>query len=281
MGSEIELTVGVLALQGAFNEHIQLLREAENILEAKDIVSRTWVFKEVRTEAQLKSCDALIIPGGESTAISLVAQRCGMMEPLRDFVKVDRKPTWGTCAGLILLAEAANQTKKGGQELIGGLDVRVNRNHFGRQTESFQANLDLPFLREADGKNFNTVSKPFRAIFIRAPIVEKILKHVVGVQKDEEKVDETVVAPSRPIDDQVAEKIHLGDVEILGTLPGRAAAFKEDETKKIDTKAGDIIAVRQANVFGTSFHPELTGDPRIHVWWLEQVIQAIEKRKNL
>lgn len=86
-GLEIELTVGVLALQGAFNEHVQLLREAEKILEAKDIVSRTWVFKEVRTEAQLKSCDALIIPGGESTAISLVAQRCGMMEPLRDFVK--------------------------------------------------------------------------------------------------------------------------------------------------------------------------------------------------
>lgn len=156
----------------------------------------------------------------------------------------------------------------------------MNRNHFGRQIESFQASLDLPFLKEADGTDFDATNKPFRVIFIRAPIVEKVLKHVVGVQKDEEKVDETVVAPSRPIDDQVAKKIHLGDVEVLGTLPGRAAAVKEDETKKLDAEAGDIIAVRQANVFGTSFHPELTGDPRIHVWWLEQVVQAVERRRN-
>ncbi|KAF4628060.1 hypothetical protein G7Y89_g10093 [Cudoniella acicularis] len=275
-GRHMDITVGVLALQGAFNEHVQLLRVAAKILEAKDIVNRTWVFREIRTEAELNSCDALIIPGGESTAISLVAQRSGMMEPLRDFVKVQRKPTWGTCAGLILLAEAANQTKKGGQELIGGLDVRVNRNHFGRQIESFQADLELPFLQQADGDEL----KPFRAIFIRAPIVEKLLKHVVGPQTDEEKVDATVVAPSRPIDHQVAKKIHLKGVEIMGTLPGRAAAIKEDETKKLDAEAGDIIAVRQTNVFGTSFHPELTGDPRIHVWWLEQVVEAVEERKN-
>ena len=78
---EVVITVGVLALQGAFSEHIQLLRLA------KDVVKRSWIFKEVRTEAELKSCDALIIPGGESTAISLVAERSGMMEPLRAFVK--------------------------------------------------------------------------------------------------------------------------------------------------------------------------------------------------
>jgi 5'-phosphate synthase pdxT subunit len=86
-GIPMDVTVGVLALQGAFNEHIQLLREAGQILASKDIAQRRWIFKEVRTEQELTSCDALIIPGGESTAISLVAQRSNMLEPLRDFVK--------------------------------------------------------------------------------------------------------------------------------------------------------------------------------------------------
>ena len=81
------ITVGVLALQGAFNEHVQLLREAAEILATKDIVQRDWTFREIRNKPELDSCDALVIPGGESTAISLVAQRCGMLEPLRDFVK--------------------------------------------------------------------------------------------------------------------------------------------------------------------------------------------------
>ncbi len=90
MGSaerDMDITVGVLALQGAFNEHVQLLRQAAQILAAKEITQRAWTFKEVRTEVELTSCDALIIPGGESTAISLVAQRSNMLEPLRDFVK--------------------------------------------------------------------------------------------------------------------------------------------------------------------------------------------------
>ena len=81
------VTVGVLALQGAFNEHVQLLRQAAQILATRNPIERNWTFKEVRTEAELNSCDALIIPGGESTAISLVAQRSNMLEPLRDFVK--------------------------------------------------------------------------------------------------------------------------------------------------------------------------------------------------
>ncbi|KAF8860491.1 pyridoxine [Acephala macrosclerotiorum] len=276
----IDITVGVLALQGAFNEHVQLLRQAAQILSAKDIVEKNWTFKEVRTESELKSCDALILPGGESTTISLVAQRSNMLEPLRDFVKVTRKPTWGTCAGLILLAESANRTKKGGQELIGGLDVRVNRNHFGRQIESFEADLNLPFLRNADGQDFDTTHLPFRAIFIRAPIVERLLPNVTGEQEGEAKVDDTVIAPSRAIDPNVARGINIGEVKIMGTLPGRPAALKEDDSKKLNAEAGDIIAVRQANVFGTSFHPELTGDPRIHVWWLEQVVDAVNQRRN-
>jgi 5'-phosphate synthase pdxT subunit len=90
MGSheiDVDITVGVLALQGAFSEHTQLLRQAAQILRSKDPVTRTWSFIEVRTPVELSSCDALIIPGGESTAISLVAQRSNMLEPLRDFVK--------------------------------------------------------------------------------------------------------------------------------------------------------------------------------------------------
>ncbi|CAL3968670.1 hypothetical protein PZA11_004675 [Diplocarpon coronariae] len=273
--------VGVLALQGAFNEHVQLLRQAAQRLAAQNMIEREWIFKEVRTEAELASCDALIIPGGESTAISLVAQRSNILEPLRDFVKVTRKPTWGTCAGLILLAESANRTKKGGQELIGGLDVRVNRNHFGRQIESFEANLDLPFLKQVDGENAGTNKTPFRAIFIRAPIVERLLPTVSGIQEREAKMDDTVIAPSRAIDQDVAKKINLGHVEIMATLPGRAAVIKDDATKEmLDADAGDIIAVRQANVFGTSFHPELTGDPRIHAWWLKQVIEAVDQRRK-
>jgi len=86
-GQNVDITVGVLALQGAFNEHVQLLRQAAQILVSKDTVKRDWTFKEVRNEAELNSCDALIIPGGESTAISLVAQRSNMLDPLRDFVK--------------------------------------------------------------------------------------------------------------------------------------------------------------------------------------------------
>jgi 5'-phosphate synthase pdxT subunit len=182
--------------------------------------------------------------------------------------RVARKPTWGTCAGLILLAESANRTKKGGQELIGGLDVRVNRNHFGRQIESFQANLDLPFLQQADGQEFDTGRVPFKAVFIRAPIVERLLSPLQGVQETEAQKDETVIAPSRNVKGE--------EVEILATLPGRSAAVQDDATKeKLDKEAGDIVAVRQGNVFGTSFHPELTGDPRIHVWWLEQVLKAL------
>jgi len=88
MTAQSQLTIGVLALQGAFNEHIQCLRLAAEYLSSQSTdQKRIYTFKEVRTESELNSCDGLIIPGGESTAISLVAQRCGMLEPLRNFVK--------------------------------------------------------------------------------------------------------------------------------------------------------------------------------------------------
>lgn len=190
--------------------------------------------------------------------------------------RLHRKPTWGTCAGLILLAESANRTKKGGQELIGGIDVRVNRNHFGRQTESFQAPIDLPFLQ--DGTT-TPESLPFNGVFIRAPVVEKILPHQKGIQIEEDQREETVVAPSREVIDAAAQKVLDDEVEILAKLPGRAARLVANSGVNIDAEkeAGDIIAVKQGNVFGTSFHPELTDDPRIHLWWLRQVQDAFLK----
>lgn len=192
--------------------------------------------------------------------------------------RLHRKPTWGTCAGLILLAESANRTKKGGQELIGGLDVRVNRNHFGRQTESFQAALDLPFLGAPEGSSSNTQS-PFTAVFIRAPVVEKVLPQVDGVQVEEQKREETIVAPTRSA---TGTSDLTGGVEVLAKLPGRAARLAEKGisiTAEKDT--GDIVAVRQGNVFGTSFHPELTNDSRIHEWWLHQIEAAIDKERGV
>ncbi|KAF2681771.1 SNO glutamine amidotransferase [Lentithecium fluviatile CBS 122367] len=268
-----DVTVGVLALQGAFSEHIQLLRQATDTLNSRNV---KWNFIEVRTPAELAQCDALIVPGGESTTISLVAARSGMLEPLREFVKVLRKPTWGTCAGLILLAESANRTKKGGQDLIGGLDVRVNRNHFGRQVESFQANLQLPFLGASLDKDAN---EPYRCVFIRAPVVEKILPHKLGIQTEEASADDRVVAPAKQPVDELAKEELKAEVEVMAKLSTHSPALQNNQEHH-HAGAEDIIAVRQGNVFGTSFHPELTADPRIHVWWLEEILKAVEKRQQ-
>lgn len=193
--------------------------------------------------------------------------------------RVWRKPTWGTCAGLILLAESANRTKKGGQELIGGIDVRVNRNHFGRQSESFQADLNLEFLRPDAAEKIPV--PPFRSVFIRAPVVEKVLPHENGIQVEESHRDDTIVAPSRcPATSAAAEQVKT-DVEILARLPTSTSETTSGEATQASAQEseGNIIAVRQGNVFGTSFHPELTGDSRIHRWWLQQVVSAVDKRK--
>ncbi len=150
-----EIRLGVLALQGAFREHINMLERIG--VEAV----------EVRRAEQLDDLDGLIIPGGESTSMGLVAERWGLVEPLRQWVHMGR-PTWGTCAGMILLAEQATGQKQGGQALIGGLDVTVNRNYFGRQVDSFEADLDAPALGET----------PVHAVFIRAPAITAIADDV-------------------------------------------------------------------------------------------------------
>lgn len=145
------LRIGVLALQGAFAEHVAILRR----LGAEAV--------EVRTPQQLEGLDGLIIPGGESTTMGLVAQRWGLVEPLRAWVHSGR-PTWGTCAGMILLAARATGQKQGGQPLLGGLDVTVNRNYFGRQVDSFEATLTVA--------GFDPPESP--GVFIRAPGITAI-----------------------------------------------------------------------------------------------------------
>jgi pyridoxal 5'-phosphate synthase pdxT subunit len=147
----------------------------------------------------------------------------------------------------------------------------VNRNHFGRQVESFQQNLPLPFLDSSADKD---ASRPYRCVFIRAPVVEKVLPSKPGIQVEEASREATVVAPSvSPIDEIAKEEVGR-PVEVLAKLPSH---FHETEEVARDE---DIIAVRQGNVFGTSFHPELTEDPRIHVWWLENVLKAVERRRQ-
>ncbi|KAI0173254.1 SNO glutamine amidotransferase [Hypoxylon sp. FL1284] len=270
------VTVGVLALQGGFAEHLGSLRKAAAHISSRSSSTPSVNFVEVRTPEQLARCDALVIPGGESTTLSLVAAQSGLIEPLRQFVKVTKKPTWGTCAGLIFLSEQASATKRGGQELIGGLDVKVHRNHFGRQIESFVTDLELPFLSQ---KENGIQGAPFPAVFIRAPVVDHVLTTEIGSIDD--KMESTIPKIAVPAVENKVES-SKGKVEILATLPGRHASNKKAAVaattnganiEPVSPKgAGDIIALRQGNVFGTSFHPELTDDIRIHVWWLEQIV---------
>ena len=233
-----------------------------------------------RREHDHGSCRRALQPPGTTTALCQVGLLYHAPPTLASHIliivhRAERRPTWGTCAGMILLAEAANRTKKGGQELIGGLDVRVERNHFGRQTESFEADLDLDFLKPRDDA---TAAKPFRGVFIRAPIVQRILAPAEGEQVGEGRKTDTVVAPSRTPLDATAETQSKQPVLVKGVLRRNCVAAQPDTvvlTEHEDLDAVKIVAVQQGNVFGTSFHPELTGDARIHEWWLHQIFSAI------
>lgn len=136
------MKVGVLALQGAFIEHIKTLRS----LGAETV--------EVRLPEHLDGLDGLIIPGGESTTIGKLATQFKLMEPLRAFA--ERYPTWGTCAGMIFLAKELGYNQ---QPILGVMDITVDRNAFGRQIDSFESNLPI-----------NVLDAPFHAVFIRAPV---------------------------------------------------------------------------------------------------------------
>jgi len=151
------MRIGVLALQGDFREHIGRLRE---------LGAQT---REVRLPRELEGLDGLIIPGGESTTMGKLAEHYSLTGPLREFIR--DKPVWGTCAGLILLARAATGQERGGQLLLGGLDIAVDRNYFGRQRESFECVLDVPALESVARPE--DPAGPFSAVFIRAPVVTR------------------------------------------------------------------------------------------------------------
>jgi 5'-phosphate synthase pdxT subunit len=145
------MKIGVLALQGDFAEHILMLKRLG--VEAV----------EVRLPEHLKGLDGLIIPGGESTTIGKLATDYGLMQPLQAFGR--RHAVWGTCAGAIFLSKDVSRE----QPLLGLMDIKVARNAFGRQVDSFEADLDVPELDKATGSK-----KPFHAFFIRAPIIESV-----------------------------------------------------------------------------------------------------------
>ncbi|MEK2477869.1 pyridoxal 5'-phosphate synthase glutaminase subunit PdxT [Streptomyces noursei] len=188
-------TIGVLALQGDVREHLTALADAG----ARAL--------PVRRPEELAGVDGLVIPGGESTTMSKLAVAFGMLEPLRAFVRAGR-PVYGTCAGMIMVADKLLDARED-QETLGGIDMIVRRNAFGRQNESFEAAVEVAGI---DGG-------PVEGVFIRAPWVES-----VGAS-----------------------------VDVLATY------------------GGHTVAVRQDNVLATSFHPELTGDHRIHAFFVDMV----------
>ena len=190
------MPIGVLALQGDFREHIATLRQL-----GVDAI-------EVRRESELEEISGLIIPGGESTVMHKLAVAYDLFDPIRNRIAAGL-PTFGTCAGLIMLS---NEIIDGipGQEGFGGLDVSVRRNAFGHQLDSFETDLEF------DGINDGLV----HAAFIRAPIVERI----------------------------------GAGVDVLSRLPD-----------------GRVFAVRSGHLMGISFHPEVTGETRIHKLFLDSI----------
>jgi 5'-phosphate synthase pdxT subunit len=199
--------IGVLALQGDVREHVAALRA-----EGADP-------RPVRRPEELAGVDGIVLPGGESTTMVRLAARFGLLEPLRAAVRAEL-PAYGTCAGMILLADRLLDAPPD-QPTIGGLDVTVRRNAFGRQVDSFESRVELAGL---DGG-------PLTAVFIRAPWVED-----AG-----------------------------NGVEVLGRVVGGPAD-------------GRIVAVRQGNVVATSFHPELTGDRRVHALFVDIVRRHLAER---
>lgn len=189
--------IGVLALQGDTREHLAALREAG--AEAMP----------VRRRAELESIDGLVIPGGESTTMSHLLRELELLEPLRGLL-ADGLPAYGACAGMILLASEILDAGVGGRAAVplGGIDMTVRRNAFGRQVDSFEGDVA-----------FAGLPGPVRAVFIRAPWVERAGE---GVQE-------------------------------------------------LASAAGHTVAVRQGSKLATAFHPEVTGDRRVHQLFVDIV----------
>jgi 5'-phosphate synthase pdxT subunit len=189
--------IGVLGFQGDVREHLATLNEI-----GASAVS-------VKTLSDLTSVDGLILPGGESTTIAKLSRIFGLFDPVKDAVAAGL-PTFGTCAGLILLADEILDGIEG-QETFGGLDVVVRRNAFGHQTESFEIDLEVQGIS----------GEPVTAAFIRAPIIENVGERA----------------------------------KAIATLPD-----------------GRVVAVRQQNLLGISFHPEVTGETRLHELFVHEFV---------
>ncbi|TNC26435.1 pyridoxal 5'-phosphate synthase glutaminase subunit PdxT [Amycolatopsis alkalitolerans] len=197
----MEPVIGILALQGDVREHAAILERAR---------ARA---RPVRRPAELAEVDGLVLPGGESTTMSRLLETFELLEPLRERI-AGGMPTYGSCAGMILLAREVLDGRPD-QRQLDGLDVVVRRNAFGRQVDSFEAELDFAGIEGG----------PLHAVFIRAPWVEKA----------------------------------ADGVEILAQT-----AVTGDETAR-------IVAIRQGPVLATAFHPELTGDERVHRFFVRMV----------
>jgi 5'-phosphate synthase pdxT subunit len=194
--------VGVLALQGDVREHLAALRDAG----AEPV--------PVRRPEELEALDGIVLPGGESTTIDKLTRIFEVREPLIKRLEAGL-PAFGSCAGMILLADRVVDTAPG-QQTLGGIDMTVRRNAFGRQVESFEEDLHVA---ELDGG-------PVRAVFIRAPWVEE-----------------------------------LGDgVDVLARVEHGPAT-------------GRVVAVRQGHLMATSFHPEITGDHRVHRYFVAELVR--------
>ena len=174
--SDTPARVGVLALQGAFIEHVRALRDLG--VEAK----------EVRLPEDLVGLEGLIIPGGESTTIGKLMTNWHLIEPIKEMA-YEGKAIWGTCAGMILLAKDIGGLN---QPLLGLMDIKVRRNAFGSQLDSFEADLDVPAFKKELSGQADTDGNPFHAVFIRAPLIEKIGSQAEEIARisSEEKIDE-------------------------------------------------------------------------------------------
>ena len=181
--NEVTLCIGVLAIQGAFIEHINILNRVTRDLRGRLVRILT---RDVRTAKDFEDLDGLIIPGGESTAMSITAERLGIWSVLKDWVG-NRRPTWGTCAGLILLAREISNSKLGDQEILRAMHVKVDRNYYGAQSDSFTWPLRLHGSIAAYSEN------PFVGVFIRAPTIDKVLGN-----KEEIEILATLPIAARP-----------------------------------------------------------------------------------
>ena len=212
--------VGVLAVQGDVREHIRTIESLGGRASA------------IRRPTELAGLDGLIIPGGESTAMDKLTRAFDLAEPLRELIR-SGLPVYGSCAGMIMLADAiadpATDLQGRPQQTLGGLDIVVRRNAFGRQRDSFETDLEFSGLAPNGSGNV----PPVRAVFIRAPWVERV-----------------------------------GDsVEVLAQVP--AADTQHPETHRV----ARIVAVRSGNLLATSFHPEVTGERRIHQLFMQMILR--------